>query len=450
MTSARARPPVGRRRLRLASALAAVVLAAAVVPLGAAGAQSSSPSDADLVRERAELKAKLVRENAARKDHQSTVLGQLEQVNVARGDVTEVEDALVEVQKLLVDQRAVVAEAELAADSAAKAVKAAEQRVTELNEQKHELRQQISDLIVQNYIGRDAALEGSLGLARTGDIYEAARIQTLVGAIYGDLRAAGDQLRAVQVDAEQALRELDAAEARAVLLVEASEADEADLLEITHAQVTLLEDVEERYERRLSEAAALEAIDAQLAQEIRDSEKQLVGVVAEQQRRERARIEAERRIREQRERERLAREGAAGRPSSRNIPASQLLTVRGITVHESIFVNLSNLLDAALADGVKLGGGGYRSASQQITLRRYNCGSSEWSIYQKRASSCRPPTARPGHSMHELGLAVDFTSNGRAITSRNTAAFRWLRANAGKYGFRNLPSEPWHWSTNGN
>jgi len=25
-----------------------------------------------------------------------------------------------------------------------------------------------------------------------------------------------------------------------------------------------------------------------------------------------------------------------------------------------------------------------------------------------------------------------------------------MKANAGSFGFRNLPSEPWHWSTNGN
>ena len=28
--------------------------------------------------------------------------------------------------------------------------------------------------------------------------------------------------------------------------------------------------------------------------------------------------------------------------------------------------------------------------------------------------------------------------------------FAWMKANAGQYGFYNLPSEPWHWSTNGN
>ncbi len=27
---------------------------------------------------------------------------------------------------------------------------------------------------------------------------------------------------------------------------------------------------------------------------------------------------------------------------------------------------------------------------------------------------------------------------------------QWLAANASSYGFYNLPSEPWHWSTTGN
>ena len=59
-------------------------------------------------------------------------------------------------------------------------------------------------------------------------------------------------------------------------------------------------------------------------------------------------------------------------------------------------------------------------------------------------SACSPPTARPGQSMHEVGLAIDFSNCGSGST-----CFRWLRANAGGYGFINLPSEPWHWSVNG-
>jgi LAS superfamily LD-carboxypeptidase LdcB len=51
--------------------------------------------------------------------------------------------------------------------------------------------------------------------------------------------------------------------------------------------------------------------------------------------------------------------------------------------------------------------------------------------------------------MHEQGLAIDFTQNGSTLT-RGSSGFQWLVANAGRFGFRNLPSEPWHWSTNGN
>ena len=42
-------------------------------------------------------------------------------------------------------------------------------------------------------------------------------------------------------------------------------------------------------------------------------------------------------------------------------------------------------------------------------VRRANCGSSNYAIYQMPASACSPPTARPGTSMHEQGLAIDFT-----------------------------------------
>jgi len=51
--------------------------------------------------------------------------------------------------------------------------------------------------------------------------------------------------------------------------------------------------------------------------------------------------------------------------------------------------------------------------------------------------------------MHERGLAIDFTNNGRLISSRSDPAYVWLSANAGTYGLHNLPSEPWHWSTTG-
>lgn len=123
--------------------------------------------------------------------------------------------------------------------------------------------------------------------------------------------------------------------------------------------------------------------------------------------------------------------------------------MRGITVHVDIAGALESLLAAAAGAGIGLGGSGYRDPAGQIALRRAHCGTSTYAIYQMPPSRCVPPTAIPGTSLHEQGKAIDFTWNGSAITSRDNPAFRWLAANAGRFGFYNLPSEPWHWSVNG-
>ena len=120
-----------------------------------------------------------------------------------------------------------------------------------------------------------------------------------------------------------------------------------------------------------------------------------------------------------------------------------------MTVHADIADDVDALLTAAKADGVALSGWGYRSTERQIELRRANCGPTYYDIWIRPASTCSPPTAVPGRSLHEQGRAIDFTENGRTITSRSSAGFRWLADNAASYGLFNLPSEPWHWSTNG-
>ena len=118
-------------------------------------------------------------------------------------------------------------------------------------------------------------------------------------------------------------------------------------------------------------------------------------------------------------------------------------------MHADIASDVDGLLSAASADGVRLSGSGYRSTDRQMQLRIAHCGPTYYDIWVKPASMCSPPTAVPGRSLHEQGRAIDFTHDGRTITSRSSAGFRWLAANASSYGLFNLPSEPWHWSTNG-
>ena len=47
--------------------------------------------------------------------------------------------------------------------------------------------------------------------------------------------------------------------------------------------------------------------------------------------------------------------------------------------------------------------------------------------------------AKPGTSDHGWGMAVDLNLNANAQ--------RWMRANAGRFGFvEDTPREPWHWA----
>ncbi|MBD7918112.1 D-alanyl-D-alanine carboxypeptidase family protein [Cellulomonas sp. Sa3CUA2] len=128
--------------------------------------------------------------------------------------------------------------------------------------------------------------------------------------------------------------------------------------------------------------------------------------------------------------------------------ADVVRTRSGISVHPCLADALDALVAAAAADGVELGGGGWRSPEQQIALRRAHCGPSDADVYDKPASACSPSTARPGSSRHERGLAIDFTSGGRSLT-RGSAAYAWLVEHADAYGLENLPGEAWHWSVDG-
>jgi D-alanyl-D-alanine carboxypeptidase len=125
---------------------------------------------------------------------------------------------------------------------------------------------------------------------------------------------------------------------------------------------------------------------------------------------------------------------------------AQTTQVYGVTVNTIVAFPFQRMIDDAAKAGIKLSGGGFRTKQQQIALRTTNGCPDVWTA---PASSCKVPTAIPGRSLHELGLAVDLTSGKKTINDRKSAAFIWLVANAGRYGLVNLPSEPWHWSITG-
>jgi LAS superfamily LD-carboxypeptidase LdcB len=102
------------------------------------------------------------------------------------------------------------------------------------------------------------------------------------------------------------------------------------------------------------------------------------------------------------------------------------------------------LVSEAARAGVRLSGTGWRSSADQRELRRRNCGTSRYAVEDMPANTCRPPTARPGESRHEWGLAVDLKAMGPG-----TVAAEWMHRNAARYGLFNLPGEPWHWSVDG-
>lgn len=68
--------------------------------------------------------------------------------------------------------------------------------------------------------------------------------------------------------------------------------------------------------------------------------------------------------------------------------------------------------------------------------------------------------ATPGHSNHQLGIAMDFSgagnvkteceSNPTALRARaNTPVWNWLQGNASKYGIKQYCAESWHWDASG-
>ena len=77
--------------------------------------------------------------------------------------------------------------------------------------------------------------------------------------------------------------------------------------------------------------------------------------------------------------------------------------------------------------------------------------------------ACSPPTARPGRSRHNLGLAMDFGGPfGVGSTGHAHESNRWLQSQSlsqpggyvhaggnGTFELKNYQKESWHWSVDG-
>ena len=90
---------------------------------------------------------------------------------------------------------------------------------------------------------------------------------------------------------------------------------------------------------------------------------------------------------------------------------------------------------------------GYRSPSADAArcLTEGNCDG----IVRARCSAHRTGLAADLYVGHAEGFSADSTADPNRLFMTRTATYRWLLANAGRFGFVNYPFEPWHWEWTG-
>ena len=403
--------PLLRRVLRAATALATVLLLIVV------GSGSVTAQEDDEVR--------LEELQAERDELQGELAEAASQVNASEASFEEVLTALDDINALVDIQEARLEDAEQAVGSAERLVEQAEARREQILAEQAELRVAVADLAVASFTGESGENgEDLTALLLNENPTEAARRRSLVQLQTGNLGDTLDRVRQLDSEAEQ----VEADRERAVQAALTNRADveqrRVELSDAVDLQVQLVLDVEARLESRLAEAQALESLDTELAAEIRQQEEEIA-----------------RRIRA----EAAARAAAAAAAQAARQPPlpsdGEIVNAEGFAVHVSVADAVGRMIRDARDDGVSLTGSGWRSPQRTEELRVIN-GCPD--IHTSPPSSCRIPTARPGQSMHERGLAIDFAS-----CWRGSACFIWLSNNAANYGFFNLPSESWHWSTNG-
>jgi LAS superfamily LD-carboxypeptidase LdcB len=288
--------------------------------------------------------------------------------------------------------------------------------------------------------------ETAIDALTTRDAAEAAMKQALFDIqadedadVLADLEAAEDELQVRQETEEEAADAAEQARDDAQTALD-------DLLAAASQEVAFAADIEDRINRNLAEAAGLEETDPELAEQMRQQMGALtLQIVASRQALEEEEILEAAGV--------AAEDGSAGpsqiQPVSGGVVAVSCPSGGSIEVAGEIARDVQGLLNRASEQGVSICGNGYRDPSEQVELRRQNCGSSSYAIYEAPSSYCSPPTAPPGSSNHEQGLAIDFTSGGGGTIGCGGEVYDFLDENAADFGLYNLAGECWHWSTDG-
>ncbi len=421
--------------------LVVAAMLAVSTPVGA-GAQSDTQSQRDDVREqRHEVEA---------------------QIDVLQASDAEINDVLDGLDADIAAQQSALDDAQAVRAAAQADLRAAQAKLDAARHDVDTLQHAIQEMAVASYIHPPTA---DFVLSLEADSFSDALLQRS----YLDARAKRDLdlldllERAERVAAGRAAA-VEVAAADAARAVDATRAALDELRQEQDRQQVFANRLQDRIDASLAEAAVLADMDTQLSDQIKAEQAALIERIPAPPVVEAVSVAAPVTTTTTTSPPTTASTSGAGgtttttastttttRPSSPPSGGStpSLRTVQGITVNADIAEDVDALLTAAAGDGIDLSGWGYRSSDSQIALREAHCGSTEYDIWEKPASQCSPPTAIPGRSMHEQGRAIDFTYEGRTITSRSSPAYIWLDGHASSYGLFNLPSEPWHWSTNG-
>jgi hypothetical protein len=369
------------------------------------------------------------------------------EVDVLRADNVAVGDTLADIRTNVEAQKAALTEAQTNLTNAQAALAAAEAALADTQSRLSAINAEADLVVVDAFVNPpyETALE-----SLTADSLMDATVKQSILTREADADAAAlDEYGALQAQLEAEEEARAAAAAAADEAAAAAEAAYADVESAVGQQALFVAEVQARLDRNLAEAAALQHTDPELAARIQAREAELAAAL----------MELDDEVQAERARQRaaeLAEEADAIRYQSGIKPVAGGVTdvacpTGGVVqVAGDIAPTIERLLTDAAEAGYPMCGYGYRDPAEQIAVRRANCGTSSYAIYQAPSSYCSPPTARPGTSMHEQGLAIDFTSSSGGTIGSGSGGYSWLKNNAADYGMYNLPGEPWHWSVDGN